>query len=54
VNAYFQSISKYWKNVYSRDSVDGEIYRVRQSTALDWIDDLALVSGSRVLEIGSL
>lgn len=52
VNAYFQSMSLYWKEVYSSGSVPGKIYRERQAAALGWIESLDLKPGSRVLEIG--
>src|SRR6266699_3312607 len=52
VNAYFQSQSLYWKEVYSSGGVEGKIYRERQEAALKWIESLALKPGSRVLEIG--
>lgn len=52
VNAYFQSRLSKWKNIYASDCPRGEIYRARQATVLDWIDDLALEPGSRMLEVG--
>lgn len=52
VNAYFQAQSSYWKDIYAKGGVQAEIYRARQSTALAWIDHLALAPSSRVLEIG--
>lgn len=52
VNAYFQSQSSYWKDVYSSSGVQGEIYRNRQAAVLTWIDSLALAPNSHVLEIG--
>jgi ubiquinone/menaquinone biosynthesis C-methylase UbiE len=52
VNAYFQSQSSYWKDIYASTGVQGEIYRERHTAVLAWIDSLALVPGSKVLEIG--
>ena len=52
VNAYFQSQASFWKDIYTRDSVQAEIYRERQAAVLAWIDGLALAPGSQVLEIG--
>ncbi len=52
VNAYFQSRSSYWKDIYTSGGVQGEIYRDRQAAVLAWIDSLALAPGSKVLEIG--
>ena len=52
VNAYFQSQSAYWKDIYTDGGVQSEVYRKRQAAVLDWIDGLALAPGSRVLEVG--
>jgi ubiquinone/menaquinone biosynthesis C-methylase UbiE len=52
VNAYFQSQSSFWRDIYSLGGVQAEIYRARQARALSWIDRLGLAPGSRVLEIG--
>ncbi len=52
VNAYFQSKSLYWKELYTREGVFSETIRDRQAAVLDWIDSLALAPGSQVLEIG--
>lgn len=52
VNAYFQSQSWYWKDIYNANDVQAEIYRKRQATVLAWIDDLSLAPESQVLEIG--
>ncbi len=52
VNAYFQSQSSSWKDIYAENSVQAEIYRARQARALAWIDELTLAPGSHVLEVG--
>jgi ubiquinone/menaquinone biosynthesis C-methylase UbiE len=52
VNAYFQSQSSFWREIYSQGGVQAEIYRARQERALSWIDSLGLAPRSRVLEIG--
>jgi 2-polyprenyl-3-methyl-5-hydroxy-6-metoxy-1,4-benzoquinol methylase/predicted ATP-grasp superfamily ATP-dependent carboligase len=52
VNAYFQSMSSYWKEVYSSSGVAGKIYQERQAAVLDWIESLGLMPEARVLEIG--
>jgi 2-polyprenyl-3-methyl-5-hydroxy-6-metoxy-1,4-benzoquinol methylase len=52
VNAYFQSMSSYWKDIYASGSVQGKVYRERQAAALAWIESLGLMPGARVLEIG--
>src|SRR5271169_5491521 len=52
VNAYFQTQSSFWKQIYAEDGVYAEIHRNRQAAALAWIDGLALSPGSQVLEVG--
>lgn len=52
VNAHFSTYSDYWKDVYGEDSFWGMIYRERRATALQWIDQLGLPAGARVLEVG--
>jgi ubiquinone/menaquinone biosynthesis C-methylase UbiE len=52
VNAYFQSQSSYWKDIYASRGVHAETYRDRQSKVLDWVESLALAPGSHVLEVG--
>ena len=52
VNAYFQSHSSYWKDIYNSSGVQSEIYRDRHTAVLAWIDSLALAPGSQVFEIG--
>jgi ubiquinone/menaquinone biosynthesis C-methylase UbiE len=52
VNAYFQSQSSFWKNIYTSDDVYAQIHRDRHAAALAWIDSLTLAPGSPVLEIG--
>ena len=52
VDAHFTTNAAYWRDVYNAATVDGAIYRERQSRALRWIDDLELPAGSRVLEVG--
>src|SRR5260370_7640865 len=52
VNAYFQSRSLYWADVYRSSDVNAEMYRERHARVLAWIDDLALSPGSQLLEIG--
>ncbi len=51
-NAYFDSVSSYWRDIYSSDGVYAEIHRERRRIVLDWVDSLALAPGSQVLEIG--
>lgn len=52
VNAYFQTQSSFWNDIYAGSDVYSEIHQERHGTVLAWIDDLALPPGSRVLEIG--
>ena len=52
VNVYFQSRLSKWKNIYANDGVRGEIYRARQATVLNWIDDLGFEPNSQMLEVG--
>jgi ubiquinone/menaquinone biosynthesis C-methylase UbiE len=53
VGEYFQRESRFWDELYEGDDVYSEIHRLRQDTALSWIDELGLPAGSRVLELGS-
>jgi ubiquinone/menaquinone biosynthesis C-methylase UbiE len=52
VNLYFQSRSSHWNTVYTSSSVYAEVIQARQQAVLDWIGQLNLLSGSRVLEVG--
>lgn len=52
VNAYFQSQSSFWKDIYAGNGLFAEIHRARHAAVLDWIDSLALAPGSEMLEIG--
>ena len=52
VNAYFQSQTSFWKDIYGSGGVFAAIYRDRHAAALNWVDSLALAPGSRVLEVG--
>jgi ubiquinone/menaquinone biosynthesis C-methylase UbiE len=52
VNAYFASESSYWKRVYEENGVQAEIYQHRRSLVLDWIAQLGLPRGARILEVG--
>lgn len=52
VDAYFQSRSSFWKDIYAGSGVLAEILRDRQTAVLEWIDGLTLPQGSQVLEIG--
>jgi ubiquinone/menaquinone biosynthesis C-methylase UbiE len=52
VSARFEAETMYWKDRYRRTDVDSVVHQYRQHLALDWIDDLRLAQGSRVLEVG--
>jgi len=52
VNAYFQSQSLQWKNLYKSSGVDAVIIQDRHTSMLAWIDSLKLAPGSLVLEVG--
>jgi SAM-dependent methyltransferase len=52
INRHFDASAQDWKDLYGRRTLDGVIYQSRRSVALRWIQDLALPSHSRVLEVG--
>jgi ubiquinone/menaquinone biosynthesis C-methylase UbiE len=52
IDAYFQANSSYWKDIYDAEGVQGEIYRTRQLTVLEWVESLGCQPNSRILEIG--
>jgi 2-polyprenyl-3-methyl-5-hydroxy-6-metoxy-1,4-benzoquinol methylase len=52
INRHFDASAQHWKDLYDRHTLEGVIHRGRRSLALQWIEDLALPSGSRVLEVG--
>jgi SAM-dependent methyltransferase len=52
VSSHFQATAPYWDRLYSRDDLYATIYRQRHRVALEVVDSLRLVPGSRVLEVG--
>ena len=52
VNAHFDSTASYWDGVYRGGSLQGVIYRLRQTAVLDDVDAAQLSPGAPVLEIG--
>lgn len=52
VSSHFQATASSWDDLYSRGDLYATIYRQRHSIALDVVDSLRLVPGSRVLEVG--
>jgi ubiquinone biosynthesis O-methyltransferase len=52
VNAFFKNTVGYWKDIYSEEEAQPLMYVHRQETTVQWIEELALGSDSRVLDIG--
>lgn len=52
VDAFFRDCSRYWKNIYQEASLNALIYRQRQSLVLAMADEIGLLEGARVLEVG--
>jgi 2-polyprenyl-3-methyl-5-hydroxy-6-metoxy-1,4-benzoquinol methylase len=52
VDRHFDEIAQHWKDLYQEQSVEGVIHQHRRSLALQWIQQLNLKDGARVLEVG--
>jgi ubiquinone/menaquinone biosynthesis C-methylase UbiE len=52
VESHFDSMSSYWAEIYSTESVRGVIQQRRMAIVLEWIEELALPRESRILEVG--
>ena len=52
VNHHFSARAQYWEQLYVEPTVYGAIHQERHRRALEWIDELGLAEGSRVLEVG--
>jgi SAM-dependent methyltransferase len=52
VDTHFHSRVTQWRDVYEQEGVEGAIYRKRLDIVLRWIDELAIPTGQKVLEIG--
>ena len=52
VDTHFHSRVTQWRDVYEQQGVEGAIYRKRLEIVLRWIDELAIPTGEKVLEIG--
>src|SRR6266516_4638009 len=52
VDAHFQAHVGQWRDVYEEALVEGAIYRKRLEIVLQWIDELGIPAGEKVLEIG--
>jgi ubiquinone/menaquinone biosynthesis C-methylase UbiE len=52
VNAYFDTESSYWNEIYHNNDVYSVIYQDRRSIAIKFFEDLTLPQDARILEIG--
>jgi succinoglycan biosynthesis protein ExoA len=52
VDAYFETASSYWNDIYRRDDVTSLIVQRRAEIALSWVEQLGLPLESSVLEVG--
>jgi 2-polyprenyl-3-methyl-5-hydroxy-6-metoxy-1,4-benzoquinol methylase len=52
INRHFDASAQHWKDLYGSRTLEGVIHRRRRALALQWIQELALPSQSRVLEVG--
>jgi len=52
VDTHFHSRVTQWRDVYEQEGLEGAIYRKRLEIVLSWIDELAVPTGEKVLEIG--
>lgn len=52
VDTHFHSRVTEWRDIYEQDGVEGAIYRKRLDIVLRWIEELAIPTGQKVLEIG--
>jgi SAM-dependent methyltransferase len=52
VDTHFHSRVTQWRDVYEQEGVEGAIYRKRLDIVLRWIEELAIPTGQKVLEIG--
>jgi SAM-dependent methyltransferase len=52
VDTHFHLHVAQWRDVYQQAGVEGAIYRKRLEIVLEWIDNLAIPAGEKVLEIG--
>jgi ubiquinone/menaquinone biosynthesis C-methylase UbiE len=52
VDAHFDATSRYWKELYEEATLFGVIHQERRRVALEWIDELHLAVGSRLLDVG--
>ena len=52
VNTHFAASSRYWRDVYTAESVPATIYRERRDLVLRWIDALGTPCDSSALDVG--
>ncbi len=52
VASYFDSVARYWLDVYDQEGLQGLIYRQRMEATLRWVAELGLPPGAAVLEVG--
>ncbi len=52
VHAYFQSEALYWRRIYEEERLIPRIYRERREATLEWVRQIGLPAGARVLEVG--
>ncbi len=52
VDAYFEEVAPYWRDVYRGEDVQSIIYERRREAVLASIDGMSLPAGSRILESG--
>jgi SAM-dependent methyltransferase len=52
VSAYFQVTAAAWRDIYAKTDLYSQIYQSRSSLVLALVDELALLPGARVLEVG--
>ena len=51
-NSYFRSVAGYWEKLYQGENLTARIYQERKEVALEWIEELSLPPGARVLDLG--
>src|SRR5215469_13632239 len=52
VSTYFRTHAAYWRELYASEDLQATIIRERHAAVLEWIDNLLLPVGARVLEVG--
>ena len=52
IDRHFDATAQHWKDLYAKQSLEGVIHQDRRALALRWIQELALPSRARVLEVG--